>query len=514
MYCFFKLSVFFLFGLLFVLPLEAFAQQRTVNGSLVTTPYREQGMMVSVLANFELSWDESHGLLGSRNYKLMLTTLTGTPDYGKGFEHRGKIYHINDFDGRLESFFQMVRITGITYRVHIDDLKESYCRLYYSENAFQGSYQTKFCEPTGSAVAIRNIEISRIHLSGIHDLRRRIDQMESELADRIARERADSSASATRPPLNNNTVVTTPDQLALQRMRASAQALEAEGDRLNAMGSAFAMQALQKYQEAQSVFYTDRVQAKINRINGEIQLAQGLIELGGAVTRELDEITDLLDPQGKTSWSGLSFVYVGELGSFGDADAIMPNATFISMGMNFLAISFDARVGYYTLPVREYSIYRQGWNRTIPQTAELSVNAWGPGFSAGFNLPAKHFMIYGLYGVDFLFETKYRVRANDFVYDNDLYPGPSSERLNRLSTGVNFQIPGIKMVMGVSYNIYTLPGKDPSHLGRLEYVGNDSSYRISSQNRFNNYYRLHKDLSDKYQFRNFGFHLMYRFNTP
>jgi hypothetical protein len=307
-----------------------------------------------------------------------------------------------------------------------------------------------------------------------------------------------------------------------------AQAYEREGDRLNAMGSFNALKAYEQYQQAQKIYYTERVQTKMNAINGEIQLAQGLNQLGSILGDELDKLTNDFDPEGKTSWSHLGLGYVGGLGAIGKGDMSIPQSTYFTMAMHFLGISLEGRAAHNVLPIRTYNIYRTGWNQVIQQgyyhpvtglpvfeeaTATVKSSAWSLGYSIGLNLPLKYFHFYGIYGVDYMLGEKYEVDAIDFVYDGANYPGPSSNKQKRYTAGINFQIPGSSVGLGLSYNIYSVAGGITLDgiIYEMKYVGSntDLSRGINSSS----YYHLYKDKFDKYVHRNLGFHLFYRFRA-
>lgn len=506
---------------------QGFTSHQTTNLS-----FREQGLQIGIIAGFELTWGEE-SLMGSRNYVLRVTSVTGGVQTLAGFEYRGKLYQDIDFDGALRPYFSALTLTGFSYSATVDGFEDSACRTFNATNVFTGHANSQFCKPDGSQIQIRDVQLSRVRLEGVLALQRKIQQLEEEAREaaiiaeaeeqaRLAAELAATgvaagSAGAGATDGASNSGSSNPNQGAtqittVQVLRAQAAALEAEGDHLNSLGSMYAMQALQKYQEAQRVFYTEQVQIKINAIGGEVQLAMGLNELGRGIGNELDKITQELDPEHLTSWSGFGFHYLGNPSEFGSVSPSTPQGTYLSMAVHFLYISLDARVGHYTLPTQTYSIYRNGWNRTIPETASVQMTAWGMGASAGVNLPLKRVQMYFLYGIDGLFEDTFDVTANNFIYESNSSPGSHEVSFRHATFGINYNVTGTQLVLGVNYNIYELPGKDFSDIinNRLRYTGSNSDYIIGSSS-WNSYYRLDKSLSSKYIFRNVGFNVMYRF---
>lgn len=530
-----------LFGLIVlssqVLFAQGFTSHQTTNLS-----FREQGLQIGIIAGFELRWG-AESFMGSKNYALSITSVTGGVQTIAGIEYRGKLYQDTDFDGALKPYFSAITLTGFSYSARIDGLTETNCMTYNATNVFTGHVNSQFCKPAGTDIQIRDVQISRVRLTGVWELQRKIMQLEDEArAAAIAAEAAKAAEVAEQARLEAelaaagaaNTAAgvstgtgsanesssqqtsvedrSTTQVSPLQVLRAQAGALEAEGDYLNSMGSMYAMQAYQKYKEAQNVFYTERVQIKINAIEGEVQLAMGLNSLGRGIERELDKITQDLDPEYTTSWSALGLHYLGKPSEFGSVSPTSPQGTYLSMAMHYLYISLDMRLGYYILPDQNYSIYRHGWNRNIAETATIRSTAVGFGASAGVNLPLKQFNIFFLHGIDALLEDSFDVIANNFVYDSKSSPGNHSPMFRHTTFGINYNIPDTQLILGINYNIYTLPGKDYTDYisNRLRYVGSNSDFMISSSNR-NSYYRLDKSLSSKYVFKDIGFNMMYRF---
>lgn len=305
-----------------------------------------------------------------------------------------------------------------------------------------------------------------------------------------------------------NEIYNSPEAINLRAKMMQAKALEAEGDQLWSMGSFYAFQAYQKYEEAQKIYYSQQVQSKMNEIGGYVQLAQGLSSLGNIITEELDEITELLDPQSKTSWSHLGLYHAGPFKNIGDINSTAPSSTYLVMAMNFLAISLDLRASYHVLPVQSYSIYRQGWNLVMPEVATVATTAYGMGYTIGLNIPFKYVQFYGNYGNDYLFPDKTEVYAPNYYYDGVPNPG-DEKKLTRYIFGINFQIPKSHFGFGVSYNLFTLSGGDTlSFLNELVYTGTESN-RATSRGLE---YHLYENLSENYKFNNFGVNIFYRFS--
>lgn len=345
---------------------------------------------------------------------------------------------------------------SINYYADINGLKDENCRRMSVLSATAGGNGTsRFCEPDGESVWIRQVVLTRVFLEGVGDLQNKIDEMEREVI-RIAREKEEqlkreqqekeererleklarekekleraeqdrleklkqqkeqddimakqqSDLDLKRTEAENDAarrreediarhrehlrkleeISSTPEAIDYRAKRMMSAALELEGNQLWAMGSMYAFQAYQKYEQAQKIFYTPGVQTKMNEIGGYVQLAQGLSALGDIIGNELDEIVMVIDPESKTSWSHFGLYHVGDPSALGDPFAKDPTATYFLYAMNFLAISLDMQVNYHVLPIQTYSIYSEGWNRVLTETAEMTSSMYGAGFSFGVNI--------------------------------------------------------------------------------------------------------------------------------
>ncbi|MDF2157774.1 hypothetical protein [Algoriphagus sp. CAU 1675] len=542
-------------------------------------PIYEQGLSVSILGRFDLTWNNNDsGLFGSKGFNLEFVSFVGGVNTLYGIEYKGKVYHDYSFDGSLKEYFSALKVRAINYQIKVHGLKESTCQNISDTNAAPGSKVSRFCKDDGNQIWIDKVIITKVYLDGVAALQRRIDELEREAQelekkeeerlkkeqeekeelerlekiqkenlqleelkkleklkiDQANKELLDQQQSDTesiqaqeleaaekrraealqkhKEHLKEmDKIYNSKESIDLRAKMLQAKALEAEGDQLWEMGSMYAFQAYKKYEEAQKIYFSNDVKLKMNEIGGYVQLAQGLSAMGDIIDQELEEVITVLDPERKSSWSHLGIYHVGNFSSIGDLYAQEPSSTSLVMAMNFLAISLDLRASYHVLPVQTYSIYREGWNLVMPETATISTTAFGLGFSAGLNLPFKYVQPYATFGKDVLFPDKYDISAPNFEYDGAGYPG-NDKTLTRYIVGVNFQIPNTSLGLGLSYNLSTLSGGeklDSVVQYNMQYTGTDSS-RANSRGLE---YQLYENLNENYKYNNFGVNLFYRFSA-
>lgn len=280
-------------------------------------------------------------------------------------------------------------------------------------------------------------------------------------------------------------------QAAINQM--NAEALEAEGDRLYKLGTMFYMQALQKYQEAQRLYPTPRVQARVDEINAYVALGKAV----NAMSEQIDKGVESLDPEKKTR-NVFGFVnYTGLMGSYkklsNPADQAPMEAFFGVTGHRIL-ISFEVRMGYMVSPVYEYIVRTHdrnfGRDYFIEEKVRVQQSSLGLGMSGGLNLPLGSLVVYGLYGMDMMFGTlSQKVLTPGFSLDETpTYPW----LINKWTLGTVYKIPKTGIGLGVQYNINSLKGEK------------DGASPIKYNKDPNGHYYLDHTTDEIYKFNNLG----------
>lgn len=142
-------------------------------------------------------------------------------------------------------------------------------------------------------------------------------------------------------------------QVEIDRVRSMD--LEAEGDRLEKMGSAFAQSAYAKYKEAYTLYPSERVKQKMDGIAAYFVLAQGITKLGEGVANTIET----LDPNKKTRHLLVEFRYAGLLASYKDflnQNNQRPSITSVGILGHRTFLSFGVRFGYMVSPTVEYRV--------------------------------------------------------------------------------------------------------------------------------------------------------------
>lgn len=280
---------------------------------------------------------------------------------------------------------------------------------------------------------------------------------------------------------------------------SAAQKLEMEGDNLKNTDPSL---ALEKYQQAQSIYYSSRVEQKIKDLKSSF-IAKGAAD----VVMGVSNLTDNLDPEGKTRYSQC---YIGFDGIIGNYEKLYTNykqapALFTAFGIRLSALflALELRTGYSISPIYEYEVVsnEKGEDVILDKVGLQSQNLTF-GLSAGLNFAIKNFTIYGLYGVEYgtipfsqkLYNDQYKL-----VGDNVKFPG----LIWKLSTGIDFRIPKTSVGFGIRYNVNIIKTKPETNFVEIKNLrATDSRY----------IYYTNKIVEAKYQYSDFGVRFIWGFN--
>lgn len=251
--------------------------------------------------------------------------------------------------------------------------------------------------------------------------------------------------------------------------RLQAESFEAEGERLYKLGTMFYGQALEKFQAAQRLNPTPRVQARINEINSYAAAAQAINAAGEGIEKGINNI----DPEAKTRRMYSTINYTGLKGSYNkitNSDDQAPMGTFIGIQGHRVLISFEVRFGYLVSPVYEYSLERMDYyGRYQPISDKLKVRqtSIGGGLAGGLNIPLGNLLLYGMYGYDLMaIPLKTTVLTPDYKFEETpILP----MGVSRITFGSVFRIPKTGIALGVLYNLNSVKG-DEEGVGQLEHT--------------------------------------------
>jgi len=236
-----------------------------------------------------------------------------------------------------------------------------------------------------------------------------------------------------------------------------ANLLEEEADILYNKGALYISQALAKYQKAQKLYPTARVQQKIDSINSFYVLAEVLDKTGEAV----DNLVYDLDSEEKTRRTYLFVKYSGLYGDFSklsNPDMQSSRGGVIGLSLSRLFITWEVRGGYMETPILEYNLRAGGFQPNPSSYSEL-VQIQGAmitgGTSIGINIPLKSFMVYAMYGGDFGEAINSNVLTEGFRTDEiPRYPSWWS----KFTIGTVVDIPKTKLSLGINYDFISAKG--------------------------------------------------------
>lgn len=168
------------------------AQYSQLNRASVSEAIEVDGI-TAVVSGFVALEVQSGQLMGSQNYRIVLSPVTSRVDNISGVRFNGKTYSEMDFGGRLAQSFRNLSTGNMTIVATISGLKDSSCHQF-SVSGLNGSRSTSyFCEPLPNQTPrITSVDVRRVEVSGLSALKSRIQQLEAEqiTAQRQAQEQA------------------------------------------------------------------------------------------------------------------------------------------------------------------------------------------------------------------------------------------------------------------------------------------------------------------------------------
>ncbi|MDP3311875.1 hypothetical protein [Lutibacter sp.] len=286
-----------------------------------------------------------------------------------------------------------------------------------------------------------------------------------------------------------------------QRNIRASQALEFEADRLrNTNPSA----AKEKYEQAQIIHYTPRVEEKIKTLKSAF-IADAAV---GSVMM-IDDITNQLDPDGKTRHSQAFSGYDGVSGNYDNLYSKYKqnpyNITFFGLRLSAIFLALEMRLGYNNSPVFEYEVIsNERGEDVVLDKIGLQQQALSVGGSGGLNFKIKDFSIYGLYGIEWVgLQTSQKIFSENDQYklvDKEIrYP----DLIFSISMGLDYRIPNTTFGVGIRYNIKNIKTKPETNFIEI----NNSA----SNNSLHTYY-LNKIVDTNYKFNDFGLRFIWDFD--
>jgi outer membrane biosynthesis protein TonB len=269
---------------------------------------------------------------------------------------------------------------------------------------------------------------------------------------------------------------------------------ELGGDNYYKQGPLFYSTALLYYQKAQGVAYTQRVQQKIDNVNGILALPQALDK----VSQQIEDAVDKLDPHEATAFTIGSINYEGLSGNYSkitNAYQQNPYSTFLAVTAQRIFLTFEVRFEYTQSPVYEFNVeMHYSDNKKLVDKIALQQQSIGLGLSGGLNIPLKRLVFYGIYGFDsMLYTVGKTIKSNgSYTLNDDTSPFPLINL--KLSVGMDIIIPKTSVGLGIRYNINSISGttdlSDP--------INNTKDSNTS------NYYYITSTVQDSYKFNNLG----------
>lgn len=264
-----------------------------------------------------------------------------------------------------------------------------------------------------------------------------------------------------------------------------ASAYDQEGDQLLSSGNLTG--ALEKYNAAQKVFYSEERAKKIEKLATDglaNQLAQGLVGLAEGA----DRAEARMDPKGYFNWKCIGISYEKAIAS---SLAWNYNAYALDLNLNFLSFAGGLKFGYSTNMPVPYSIEMRnyyGQEVAIPEkfnvVREEGIFMEG---SLGLNIPIgkdrpPYFAIRPMYSWVLLSGDTYFEENHDFQpADGSGFADFKIPNMQKASLAVFWQIP--RTTIGLTLTLNYLMQKTESVVGNtyeLEYTGSDPEYSTAS----------------------------------
>ena len=287
--------------------------------------------------------------------------------------------------------------------------------------------------------------------------------------------------------------------LQVEMNRIQAEQLETEANRLYNMGTAFYMQALEKYNQAQKLYPTARVQARIDEINALAAVAQSVMAIGEGVEKGIESA----DPMKKTRRVYGFLSYTGLLGNYeqiSNQGEHAPMSAQFGASMHRVFLSVELRFGYMVLPVYEYQVggHNSSGNEVMYENyVQVKHTGATMGFSGGINIPFKNVLLYGMYGMDMaVFYAKSESLTSGFSLEDQEAFFPMG--LTNWTIGANLNIPKTKLSIGLHYHLNNYKGEE------------DSYHSVTYENDPGQKLYLRKTTDQEYKFNQAGVSFMWR----
>lgn len=242
--------------------------------------------------------------------------------------------------------------------------------------------------------------------------------------------------------------------------RAEAEAYEAEGDRLMKLGALFLPKALEQYKLAQQAMPNARVQQKINNINNQVILAQG-------INRGLENLEDASEGlRSNLDDAGISRLRAGQLAYSGlmpsgkpQLDGPTPWSASLTYGF-YRIFALEAGVFYGQMPVYQVHLTDKQKNKT-GQSILLNHKSGGWTLTAGIAVPIKSSVVlYGMAGGNLpMFNVDPQVLTPGYEYSDPLMDLNEFQIQGKLKFGMHLKVPKTRLGFSVFYAMQTINGE-------------------------------------------------------
>lgn len=458
------------------------------------SPFQKNGVSIAISVWIEGYPATDASLFGAATYKFEISTINAV--ITKRIDYKGKTYYSTDFNSQLDGYFGRLEVTGITGSGYIDGLKD--CKKFFFNGQGEGSIHSIFCTPeNGKKLQITGFDITDVRVTGISELQRKIDELEDALKKQEEQKKlgeeqkkkqtegmTSTGQSATSPKKLEEKKLTTEEQAARTAI-ARAQVFESEGDRLYDLGASYFPEALENYRKAQSIYQTERVKNKMDKIDGLYSAAQGLNDLGNSTLDFLDNI----DPTNKFAWVHKYIRYerlltdkknlVNNLTQDQEPSALViglgGHSDFIAMDFNlgrFQSISYPRQIfGNYNGNADDYYLSESAEIRNTGLITSGAIGFYLPGLVFGRSLQGVE--AYAQVGVDALWGFSSQFKATDFSISESSWDLKIS---TRKILGLNYRKPGSKIGFGLTYNMVRVIDSEDKGTIQLNYKGGNYNY--------------------------------------
>jgi len=271
-----------------------------------------------------------------------------------------------------------------------------------------------------------------------------------------------------------------------------ADALEAEGDKLQQLGTLYIMQALEKYKLAMRASPSARVQQKIDGIESQLALGKAMADGIEGLERGSEKVRQSLDGAGLPRFRAGQFGYTGfEPGTKSTDPA--PWAIHATYGF-YRIFAMEAGLFYGQSPAYDLYLVNKNGDKT-GQVIQAYQQYAGIQLLGGLAIPGRNVVVYAMYGGNLPFDnTAAKLITPGYTYEEAIDNLNTLKFQGMAKLGVHLRIPKTRIGFSIFYSMNTVKGDNV--------IDEDSPYGEVKQG--TNSYQVGGTVKDKYTYNQVG----------